>query len=601
VTSTAVAIPDVLTAAAALLVALAAVLVHRSNRRGAALLRALVEHSGDAIAIVAGDGRVKAALGATEAVLGRRADALEGARLAELVHGEDVEAVAQLDGPQPPQELALRLRLPSGRHRPVTATVADLREDRVVVGLVLRLRDASERVERESQLRDQALRDPLTGLPNRALFTDRIDHALRRAGRDDSLVAVAFVDLDDFKGINDTLGHAAGDELLVGVADRLRTTLRGMDTAARFGGDEFAVLVGGIPDQAELVRIADRLLAALSEPHELAGEQRRVAPSIGLSIGAADATAEDLLRQADAAMYAAKRAGKGRYELHVGGEAEAEDAAEPVPAWFQRAEDERSEVLALLERPLRPSLAPIVDLRSGRIAGHEAIAGFDVADPRPAAAWLAQARRSGLGPRLEAEVVRAALAIPGRPDRTFLAVNVALYALDSADLQAALPSDLAGLVLELDEPALLAAGEGLEQSLARLRHRGAKLAIDSAGAGYAGLRMLMRLRPDLVKLDRGLVAGIGEDTAAQTLVESFVRLARSFQAEVCADGVEAPEDLRVLAKLDVRYAQGRAVAPAREGWGHATATAGAVAAAHPRGAAAGPRRGTIAPPASRAG
>jgi diguanylate cyclase (GGDEF)-like protein len=483
---------------------------------------------------------------------------------------------------------------------PVLVGVADLRADRAVGGLVLRLRDASEQRELESQLRERALHDALTGLPNRALFLDRIEQALQRAGRDDELVSVAFVDLDDFKSVNDTLGHAAGDELLVGVADRLRATLRGMDTAARLGGDEFAVLLAGLPEHAEVVRVAERLLDALSMPHELGGQQRHVLPSIGISIGGDGATAEDLMRQADAAMYAAKRGGKARYEVYVretaGDGTLRRDGDEPVPGWFLRSEQQREEVLALLERPLRPMLSPILDLRSGLLTGYEAIAHVDAPDGRPAAAWLAQARRCGLGAQLEAEVLRGALAVPGRPDLTFLALNLPVHALEAELVQDVLPGDLAGLVIEVDETSLLGAGDGIDLLLARLRHRGARLTVDRASAGYAGLRLLLRLAPDLVKLDRSIVQSVAEDAASQTLVESVVRLARGVRAEVCAEGVDAAEDLRVLARLDVRYAQGRAVGLPSADW---TRTAPEATAAAPRrgvAAAAPGRRASTAPP-----
>jgi EAL domain-containing protein (putative c-di-GMP-specific phosphodiesterase class I) len=239
---------------------------------------------------------------------------------------------------------------------------------------------------------------------------------------------------------------------------------------------------------------------------------------------------------------------------------------------------------------------PVVNLRTGALAGHEALADFAVPDERPPAAWLAQARRCGLGPRLEAEVLRGALAVPGRPDGTFLVLNLPAYALEADEIEETLPADLEGLVVELDEPALLAAGEGLDSAIARLRRRGARFSVDGALAGYAGLRMLMRLRPDLVKLDRALVDSIAEDGAAQTLVESFVRLARGIGADVGAEGVESVEDLRALARLDVRYAQGRAVGPAGDTWGRPSAQAAAAAPRRGAVAAARSRRSSTAPP-----
>jgi diguanylate cyclase (GGDEF)-like protein/PAS domain S-box-containing protein len=570
------------------------------RRRTVALLRALVEHSGDAIVILHADGRVRSTEGAVREVLGRGPETLRGVRMAELVHPEDREPLAALHAPQPSRELSMRIRHPGGFWLPVAAIITDLRGDRGVRGVVLRMRDASEQLELESQLRARALHDPLTGLPNRVLFTDRIEQALQAAARDRGLVCVAFVDLDDFKQVNDTLGHAAGDELLVAVATRIRGTLRSTDTAARLGGDEFAVLLHAVAERSEVDVVARRLLDALSEPHELGGELRTALPSIGLSIAGAGASAEDLMRQADAAMYAAKRAGKGRYELYV---RDAEDAldgtpdAEPAPGWFVRAEQQRDEVLALLDEPLAPALAPIMSLRGGELAGHEALARFSVPDDRPPAAWLAQARRCGLGPQLEAAVLGSALAVAGRPGGTFLALNLPAYALDAEELRAVLPSDMAGMVVEIDESSLLAAGEGLDLALARMRRRGARLAVDGVAAGYGGLRMLMRLRPDVVKLDRALVESLAEDLAAQTLVESFVRLARGIGADVCAEGVEELADLHVLARLDVTYAQGRAVGLPAEGYGRPASEATAAVAR--RGAAATRvRRTSTAPPST---
>jgi diguanylate cyclase (GGDEF)-like protein/PAS domain S-box-containing protein len=571
----------------------------RRRRGRTALMRALVERSGDAVAVLGRDGRLRTVAGAVQDVLGRRLETLRSRRLADLVHPEDGDALTALASDLPPRELSLRVRHPGGFWLPLVVSVADLRDDRAVRGLVLRMRDASEQRELESQLRERALHDPLTGLPNRALFLDRIEQALQRASRDHGLLSVAFVDLDDFKAVNDNLGHAAGDELLVGVADRLRTALRSMDTAARLGGDEFAILLQGIAERAEVVQVAERLLAVLSEPHDLGGEEHHALPSIGLSIGGDGSSAEDLMRQADAAMYAAKRAGKGRYELYVRTEDEGptpQRDVEPVPGWFLRAEQQREDVVALLQAPLRPALVPVMNLRTGALAGHEALADFAVPDERPPAAWLAQARRCGLGPRLEAEVLRGVLAVRGRPDGTFLVLNMPAYALDSDEVQEILPADLEGLVVELDEPALLAAGEGLDASITRLRRRGARFSVEGALAGYAGLRMLLRLRPDLVKLDRALVDSIAEDGAAQTLVESFVRLVRGIGADVGADGVESVDDLRALARLDVRYAQGRAVGPAGDTWSRPSAEAAAAAPRRGATAAVRGRRASTAPP-----
>ncbi len=214
--------------------------------------------------------------------------------------------------------------------------------------------------------------------------------------------------------------------------------------------------------------------------------------------------------------------------------------------------------------PPTPALAPVIDLRTGDLAGHEALAHFAAADERPPAAWLAQARRCGLGPRLEAEVLRGALAVRGRPERHVpLPERARLRPGVRRSCRPSSPAISAASCSSSTRRRCSPPARASTRAIARLRNRGARLAVDRAGAGYAALRMLMRLRPDIVKLDRGLVEALAEDGAAQTLVESFVRLAHAASMRTCrADGVDDVEDLRALTRLDVRYAQGRAVGPA---------------------------------------
>jgi diguanylate cyclase (GGDEF)-like protein/PAS domain S-box-containing protein len=253
---------------------------------------------------------VRSASRAARDLLGFDPRELEHRPLAELLHPEDRAVLASLEGGRH-RRLEIRMRHRNGYWLDVEALANDMSADVNVDALVLTVRDVTERKAFEEQLRHRAFHDPLTQLPNRALLSDRLQHALSREGRFEDQVAVLFVDLDDFKTVNDTLGHASGDELLVLVARRLRSCLRSADTAARLGGDEFGVLLEGVPDVDHAVTVAQRILDAFVEPFSIAGLPVPLRASVGVAMGVAQTiSADELLRNADIAMYAAKRAGK---------------------------------------------------------------------------------------------------------------------------------------------------------------------------------------------------------------------------------------------------------------------------------------------------
>ncbi|MEA2430277.1 MAG: hypothetical protein QOI19_750, partial [Thermoleophilaceae bacterium] len=428
----------------------------------------------------------------------------------------------------------------------------------------------------EEQLRHRAFHDPLTQLPNRALLLDRIEQAMARERR---TIALLFVDLDDFKVVNDTLGHAAGDALLTAVAARLRGCLRSADTAARLGGDEFALLLEEVVDPSEGERVAARVLDTMRRPFSLHGEPVHVNVSVGLVIsGAGTLSVDELLRRADFAMYAAKRNGKSRME-QFDATADAElveefertapvnDEAERV-TWFARAEEQRAEIeLVLDDAAARISqvFQPVVDLRTGLVSGYEALSRFE-GSRRPPNAWFAQAHRCGLGIELELVAAQAQLEAPNRPRGTRLSINLSPSAMLSAEADQLLAGDLSHLILEVTEDELVAEGGALEERLADLRRRGARLAVDDIGAGYAGLKQVMRLQPDVLKLDRSLVAGVSSDPAKGAMVDALVRYSRRIGADVCAEGVETLEDLEALADLDVTYGQGYVLARPAAPW-----------------------------------
>src|SRR4051794_22298578 len=546
------------------------------------LLHALVQNASDLILIVTPEGTIRDATGAVEEVLGERPEACAARAPVDFVHPHDCVLLnglmtgALAAGPGATERVGWRMRHAEGRWVDVEVQATNLTHEEHVDGLLLSCRDISASKAFEEQLRHRAFHDPLTQLPNRALLLDRIEQAM---ARDQRTIALLFVDLDDFKVVNDTLGHAAGDALLTGVAARLRGCLRSADTAARLGGDEFALLLEEVVDPSEGERVASRVLDTMRRPFSLHGEPVHVNVSVGLVVAkAGTASVHELLRRADFAMYAAKRNGKSRAE-QFDATADAElveqfertapvnDEAERV-TWFARAEEQRAEIEQVLEDPgarIAHVFQPVVDLRTGLVAGFEALSRFKDSR-RPPNAWFAQAHRCGLGIELEMAAARAQLETPHRPLGTRLSINLSPTAMLSAEAENLLDGDLSHLLLEVTEDELMAEGGALEERLGELRRRGARLAVDDIGAGYAGLKQVMRLQPDLLKLDRSLVAGVCEDPAKGAMVDALVRYARRIGADVCAEGVETLEDLEALADLDVTYGQGYVLARPAPPW-----------------------------------
>ena len=403
-------------------------------------------------------------------------------------------------------------------------------------------------------LREQARTDGLTGLLNHRACHDRLGAEVAVAAATQRPLSVVVLDLDHFKAVNDAYGHAEGDRLLVAVAERIRTAVRADDVVARLGGEEFALILPGV-DGGGAAEAAERARAAIAGL-EIGG--RRLSCSAGVATHPADAPdASGLLEVADGALYWAKRSGRDqsrRYDARLAGQLS--------------GAGQQAEVEALLARrdAVVPVFQPVLELATGRVAGYEALARMPGDVVRPPDQWFAQAHRCGLGAELEAAALRAALAAPDRPGLTFLALNVSPGALLSAPVRHVLRGDLSGLVIELTEHQLFTADPSLDRELAGLRARGARIALDDAGNGYAGLQQIIRLAPEIIKLDRSLVDGVAGDPHRFALLEALISFAATTRAAVCAEGVETLEDLAVLASLDVTYAQGWALARPAAPW-----------------------------------
>ncbi|MEK6327069.1 MAG: EAL domain-containing protein [Actinomycetota bacterium] len=414
------------------------------------------------------------------------------------------------------------------------------------------------------KLRGLAATDALTGLTNHRGFQEVLAAELERARRGDHPISLVWMDLDNFKAVNDTHGHPYGDEVLRAVGKALRGVVRSTDTAARVGGEEFALILPGTGGEVAYP-IAERARQAIADT---AAHDLRLNCSAGIATYPDDAEdASGLCKLADGALYWAKRQGKQRTRRF-----------DPEHVVAAASDQQEAEIAALIAEPegIQPVFQPVVDLASGHLVGYEALARFKSSPGRSTEAWFALAHSCGMAAEFDAAAIRAALGPVGRPIDTHLALNVSPSTLASEAVSEALPSDLTGLVIEITEHEFVPDDETLAGAVAELRDRGAQIAIDDAGAGYAGLKQMMRVKPDIVKLDRDLVKRIHADPARMALVESFVRFARRIGATVCAEGIESLDDLEVVSDLDVQWGQGFAVGRPQAPWAGVTPIAAGV-------------------------
>jgi diguanylate cyclase (GGDEF)-like protein/PAS domain S-box-containing protein len=446
-----------------------------------------------------------------------------------------------------------------GRHFPVELTIWPVRV-RGAKHYSALIHDITERRRLEDELRHQAFHDSLTGLANRALFADRLEHALRR--RETGEVGVIFFDVDDFKLVNDGLGHASGDGLLIEVARRLGELVRAGDTAARLGGDEFAVLLEHTTHE-EATRVADRIIAAFVPSFEIASHRITAHSSIGIAVGHAGSEAASVLREADAAMYTAKHRGKGVWQVY-----------DPSMAGDGLLEIElRADLKSAIEQgQLSVAYQPIVELATRRTVGVEALARWhhptrgDVEPSQfiplaeaadlivPLGRWiLEEACRTVQGWRASAE----------GPDDLRLSVNISprqlLHGSIIEHVQTALADsglEPADLTLEITEGVLVEEAGASLAALEGLKALGVRIAIDDFGTGYSSLSYLSRLPIDVLKIDRSFVADIGTSRQAAALVRSIVKIGQTLHLETVAEGVETEEQLDRLVRLGAKLGQG---------------------------------------------
>ncbi len=527
----------------------------------------LIANLSDVILIVDADGALRFASPAFERTFGTRPEQVLGRNLFDLWEGSDREALkdfltglaATSGGPVGPVEL----RVERGDERTTLELVGtNLTDDPAVRGLALNLRDISERKSLEEQLRMLAFHDPLTRLANRNLFRDRVEHSLAIARRSRRHVAVMFLDLDDFKNINDTLGHDAGDRLLKAVAERLVGTMRATDTVARLAGDEFAILLEGIDAIADVERPAAALIEALGDTFPLGESEVQVGISVGVALSTADSVAEELLSNADLAMYNAKAAGKDRYVIF-----------EPQ---MQEVLRERLRLEADIERALINGeffleYQPVVDLRTRRMIGVEALARWrhperGVLPPRQ---FIHLAEESGHIVDLSRFVLRRACedwrrwCAEAGEEGLHIALNISGRHLQQGDLvrDVARALEESGLepgtlVIELTESTMMHNTEANLERLRQLKALGVRLALDDFGTGYSSLSYLHRFPIDILKIDRSFVLRLVTAGDGPELARAVVSLGETLGIETVAEGIELESQAAALLALGCIAGQG---------------------------------------------
>ncbi|MDT4993062.1 MAG: hypothetical protein QOH97_2954 [Actinoplanes sp.] len=547
-------------------------LSHEIGRRdGEAYFRTLIQSASDVILIIGDEATIRYASPAASVVLGF--PDLTGTDLAALIADTHHEALRDTltlirSSPEPLGAVDLTAVCADRRQLQVECSARDLRADPTVGGIVLTLRDVTERRRLENDLAHQAFHDGLTGLANRVLFRNRLEHAFELARRDDDDLGVLFVDLDDFKDVNDTLGHAVGDQLLVAVGQRIDHVIGTVNTAARMGGDEFAILIEPTTDPDAAGAVATRIVAALSVPVELSdglGGSHHVsgAASVGVATSRDAQSATELLRHADLALYLAKGAGKAtwqRYEsdLHT--------------AMVERLELRTALHEAVQSEQFRLQFQPIVDMSGGHIVGLEALVRWQhpvrgLVGPH---LFIELAEESGAIVEIGAWVLRESLhqfarwqaASPDTPMR-YVSVNVSARQFRTAGYVDQVRRALADsgaqpqwLLLEITESLVLRDAEQVWADLRELRELGVRIAIDDFGTGYSSLSYLRQMPVDVLKIDKSFIDDILASRQQRALVNAIVTLARSLDLAVVAEGIEEAAQRSMLSRMGCPYGQG---------------------------------------------
>jgi diguanylate cyclase (GGDEF)-like protein/PAS domain S-box-containing protein len=539
----------------------------RAERRNRARFEAMVEHGSDLLVVTSASGTASYVSPALEHLLGYPPDSPVAHGVGEILDPSERREVGALleqvsaTGKGGPADL--RVRHADGSWRIMEVTLVDMSDVADVAGVLWSSRDVTERRELEQQLERSAFSDPLTGLSNRALFRERLEHAVAREARGGHPVAVLLADLDGFKAVNDSLGHDVGDEVLIEVAARLSGSLRPGDTVARLGGDEFAIILEDVTEPTVAERAAERTLEVMHQPFSVGGTEIRVGMSIGIARADAETGAE-LLRNADIAMYSAKSNGRGRWAVFE-------------PIMHRRAEDrirlsnDLDEALARNE--LEVYYQPSVSITTGEFRGTEALVRWHhptrgLVMP---ARFIPVAEETGLIVPIGRWVLRQACRQAHQWHQEFadtatlsISVNLSGRQLADDDLVADVHAVLTEtgidpntVVLEITESVLMRDVDAVKAKLHQLKALGVRLAIDDFGTGYSSLAYLSQFPVDILKIDRAFVEAAGAGAAGgEALVRAIVELAAGLHLATIAEGIEQQHEADLMLALGCPTGQG---------------------------------------------
>jgi diguanylate cyclase (GGDEF)-like protein/PAS domain S-box-containing protein len=535
-------------------------------QKSEARFRSLVQNSSDVIAVLEVDTTVRYPTPSVERVLGYAPDEIAGTKLSTLLDPDDVSAALALVGgttlrPGSAASAEWRLRRRDGDVFCAEVTVMNLLDDPNVRGIVVTLRDVQERKALEEQLIHQAFHDPLTGLANRALLANRVAHAQARGRRGGLPCSLLLLDLDDFKTVNDSLGHAAGDEVLAELARRLHACLRAGDTPARLGGDEFAVLLEDTKDAQVAREVAERIAKALRAPFGLASTEVFLSASIGIALSATGGPEGEIFRDADVAMYQAKKKGKGRFEVFEPG---------MHAAVVQRLNLEADLRQALGRGEFLLYYQPIVELDSERVVGGEALVRWrhPTRGLVPPMEFIPLAEETGLivpiGRWIVEEACRQARSWGGDGrERPFVSVNFSVHQLQDPELVPWMEKLLVrtgigrdGLVVEITESAIMLEAETVVARLHELKNLGIRVAIDDFGTGYSSLSHLQNLPVDVLKIDGSFVHVSEGGGPLSPLARGIINIGKELPRVMVAEGIESAAQAAALREAGCPLGQG---------------------------------------------
>ncbi len=539
-----------------------------AKRDGVERFQAMIQSSTDMIGIVSSERLLTYLSPSARQILGREPEDLIGSSLASIIHPDDRRRVA-LDLRQIAAEagsrrvIECRLRHADGSWRHTETQATNLLDVPAVSGIVLNTRDVTEHHGMEAELRHQAFHDALTGLANRALFSTMIEHALAAAPRDGRIVAVLYCDVDGMKRVNESLGHSAGDTTLKAVADRLRGCVRGHDTVARLGGNEFGILLEHLTSPADALQAIERIMSTLRQPVSLPGTQVELQPHIGIAISTGgEETAEDMLGNGAVALHNARTCEGGFAifdpEMHA--------------LAVQRIEFEAELRTALEESQFLVYYQPTIDLATGRLTGVEALVRWQHPSRGTVGPveFIPLAEEIGLIVPLGKWVLREACRQVRVWENDFpfddpitLSVNLSGRQLRHTNLLRDVADALedsglppSRLILEITESVLMTDTAATLNRLFQLRSLGVRMAIDDFGTGYSSLAYLRRFPVDILKIDKSFVDGVATEPTAGALVDAMIRIAKTLKLETVAEGVERPEQADRLRALQCDIGQG---------------------------------------------